>query len=222
MSSSLQRDDSPAEKILKLLRQQATWNLRDLALALGVTRTAVRQQLIALCAQELVTTALVREGRGRPHLAYSLSDKGRAHLPQLSAELACILLEAVLQPAGSAGGDDLWQQISARLGEQYAERLRGTTLAARLRELVVWLEAQGIVTTTYCEPDASVLVAYGCPYYDVARTHRAMCRLESAALEQALGTSVTLVLSQLDGYQCCTFRIATLSAERDDPHNTHL
>jgi DeoR family suf operon transcriptional repressor len=216
MSSSLYRRDSPAEKILKLLRQRATWSLRDLALALGVTRTAVRQQLIALCAQELVTTTLVRQGRGRPRLAYSLSDKGRAHLPQLSAELACILLEAVLQPQESAGRHDLWQQISTRLGEQYAERLQGTTLAARLRELAAWLEAQGIVTTTYYEPDASVLAAYGCPYYDVARTHRAICQLESAALEQALGTSVTLLLSQLDGYQCCAFRIATLSAKRDN------
>ena len=35
MSFSLQRDDTPAETILKLLWQQATWNLRDLALARG-------------------------------------------------------------------------------------------------------------------------------------------------------------------------------------------
>ncbi len=214
MHSHLRLDDSPSGRILSLLRQQETWSLQELMTALEVTRTAVRQQLTALCAQGLVDTAQVRAGRGRPYTVYCLSEKARRQLPQLSEPLASILLETVMQPAANPQHDGL-QYVRARLGKQYAERLQGTTPTQRLHELAAWLADQGIVNTIRAEQDFLVLTEYGCPYYGVARVHREMCRLETAAIAQSVGAPVTLLSSQRDGHHCCEFRICDASTDRE-------
>jgi predicted ArsR family transcriptional regulator len=45
MHYDMQIDKSPAGQILKLLQQRGTLSIKDIEAALGVTATAVRQQL---------------------------------------------------------------------------------------------------------------------------------------------------------------------------------
>jgi predicted ArsR family transcriptional regulator len=67
MHYDMQIDKSPAGQILKLLQQRGTLSIKDIEAALGVTATAVRQQLTSLRAEDLVVSKTVREKRGRPH-----------------------------------------------------------------------------------------------------------------------------------------------------------
>lgn len=207
MASRLQLDASPAGKILHLLCQRAPCSMQDLVAWLGVTRTAVRQQLTVLCSRGLVATSRVRQERGRPRTVYSLSEQGRACLPQLSEGLACVLLEAVMQPSASAHRDELLRRVGAHLGRHYAAHVQGPTPAVRLQELAAWLAEEGIASQISRDEGGLALEVYGCPYYRVARQHREVCRLETAAIAQAIGAPATLARSQLDGYHCCRFRI---------------
>ena len=76
MQHDIQLDKSPAAQILKLLQQYGTLSIKDIESAVGVTSTAVRQQLTTLLGDDLVVSTTVREKRGRPRAVYCLSEKG--------------------------------------------------------------------------------------------------------------------------------------------------
>jgi predicted ArsR family transcriptional regulator len=206
-----QRDDSPADKILKLLRQRGACVIKEMVELLGVTQTAVRQQLAALIAQGLVTASSVGDGRGRPPSTYRLSEKGKGLSTRLPDRLALVLLEEVLTLDAAGGASqapqNLLPRLSLRMSHHYAEQMRGDTVAERLQQWVDWLEQHGIVCEVAEDAEVYVLTEYGCPYYGLAQQHREVCRCETEALEHALGTPVTLLQSQLDGSQGCQFRM---------------
>src|SRR6266446_9516879 len=96
MLSDIRLGRSPAGQILKLLQQQGSLSIKEIEAALGVTATAVRQQLTMLMTADMVTADMVREKRGRPHAVYRLAEKGQALFAQGYEELALALLEEVL------------------------------------------------------------------------------------------------------------------------------
>jgi predicted ArsR family transcriptional regulator len=200
-------DKSPAGQILKLLQQQGRLSIKAIENALGVTTTAVRQQIMALQAEDLVTATTVREKRGRPHAVYSLSEKGQALFAHGYEDLALLLLEEVLGQAKPESTRQLLQRVSTRLGEQYAAQIHGAALAERLQELVTLLEKRGSLIKIEEAQDAFMLTEYGCPYYGLAREHREVCDMEIEAIEQAIGSPVTLCQSQLDGHHGCQFHV---------------
>jgi predicted ArsR family transcriptional regulator len=206
MLAALRLDNSPAGKILKLLQQQGSCSIKELEAALGVTRTAVRQPLSALLAADLITVAVVRQRRGRPHTVYSLSEQGQVLFPRLYEGLARVLLEELLQRTEPVGMPWL-QRVSVRLARQYAQQMCGATLAERLRELVTWLAAHGISSAIDEAEEAFVLIEHCCPYYGLAQQHREVCSMETEAIGLALGSPVTLRQSQLDGHACCQFQV---------------
>jgi predicted ArsR family transcriptional regulator len=178
---------------------------------LGVTQTAVRQQLTALLAQGLVTVSSVGDGRGRPPAIYRLSEKGKGVSTRLPDRLALLLLEEVLTQDAAGGTSKApqtrWQRLRLGMSHHYAEQMRGDTVAERLQQWVDWLEQHGMVCEVTEASDVFVLTEYGCPYYGLAQQHREVCRLDTEALEHALGAPVTLLQSQLEGSQGCQFRM---------------
>jgi len=207
MYDDAQVDKSPAGQILKLLQQRGELRIKDIEAALGVTSTAVRQQLNALLAENLVASTTVREKRGRPHAIYRLSDKGQALFARGYANLAIVLLEEILEVAEPELAQQLFRRVSTRLGEQYTDQMLGEALRERLEALVSRLHTHGIITQVDEADDLFVLTEYGCPYFRVAQQHREVCEMEIEAMEQALGTEVTLCHSQLDGHHGCQFQV---------------
>ncbi len=57
---------SPAEVLVRSLKRHGRMTIKELQEALGVTRTAVRQQLSALEAKGFVERTVERRGVGRP------------------------------------------------------------------------------------------------------------------------------------------------------------
>lgn len=207
MTYDIQLDTSSAAQILKLLQQQGVLTIKDIEASLGVTTTAVRQQLTALQAEGLLSTAKVREKRGRPHATYRLSDKGQKLFARGYENLAQLLLEEVLELAEPERVRQLLQRVSSRLGAQYAQDVQGAELAERLQQLVLALEQRGIISKVEEEDRAFVLTEYGCPYYGLAQEHREICGMEIEALEKVLGSEVVLHQSQLDGHHGCQFQV---------------
>jgi DeoR family suf operon transcriptional repressor len=207
MYDDAQLDKSPAGQILRLLQQRGDLRIKDIEAALGVTSTAVRQQLNTLAAEDLVASDTVREKRGRPYAIYRLSEKGQALFARGYANLAIVLLEEIMEVAEPELAQQLFRRVSARLGEQYADHLLGEGLSERLEALANRLHTHGIITQVDEADDLFVLTEYGCPYFRVAQQHREVCEMEIEAMEQALGTEVTLCHSQLDGHHGCQFQV---------------
>ena len=76
MGSTSVGKSSPAEALVRSLKRHGRMTIKELQEALGVTRTAVRQQLSALEAKGLVERTIERRSVGRPSGLYSLSAEG--------------------------------------------------------------------------------------------------------------------------------------------------
>ena len=207
MLSDIQHDNSPAGQILRLLQQQGRRSIKEIEAELGVTTTAVRQQLTSLVAAGLVTADTVREKRGRPHAVYGLSDKGHELFAGGSMDFAHALLGEVLRIGDPGLAQQLLSGVSSRLGRLYAEQMHGVAVQERLQGLAEWLRVHGIPSRVDEEADAFVFTEYGCPYYGLAREHREVCDMEIEALQLALGSPVTQCQSQLDGHHGCQFQV---------------
>ena len=74
---SVETPNSDAD-LLDLIRIAGPLSVTELADAMEVTATAVRQRLTRLMAQSMIEREAIRAGRGRPKHRYSLTDKGLA------------------------------------------------------------------------------------------------------------------------------------------------
>ena len=69
---------------------------------------------------------------------YRLAEKGQALFARGYEELALALLEEVLHLPETEQVHQMLHRVSARLGRQYAEHMRGVTVADRLRDSRTW------------------------------------------------------------------------------------
>jgi DeoR family suf operon transcriptional repressor len=198
---------SPAGAVLSILQRQGAATIKELETGLGVTATAVRQQIAGLLAEGYITQEVARSGRGRPKHVYSLTPKGRARFPHHYDEFTNSLLREILISEGPQKVSELLGRMSRRLAEQYERQLAGLPAAERAVRLIELLSAKGILAEVTFAPDGIVFHEYTCPYYELAREYRAICDMEENMIAWAIQQPVELVACSLDGHHGCRFRI---------------
>src|SRR5512143_417687 len=109
--------NSPAGQILLQLQRRGAATVKELEDALGVTATAVRQQIGNLLAEGLIQQEIERQGRGRPRHVYSLTSQGRALFPNHYDEFTNSLLREILLTEGPDKVALLLGGMSRRLAE---------------------------------------------------------------------------------------------------------
>lgn len=198
---------SPADAVLSILQRRGEATIKELETGLGVTATAVRQQIAGLLADGYITQQLARAGRGRPKHVYSLTPKGRARFPHHYDEFTNSLLREILVSEGPQKVTELLGRMSRRLAEQYERQLAGLPSAERAAKLTELLNAKGILAEIKFEPDGIIVYEYTCPYYELARENRAICDMEEEMLAHAVKQPVELVTCTLDGHHGCQFKL---------------
>ncbi len=198
---------SPAGEVLTLLQRKGTATVKELEDAMEVTATAVRQQLNVLLAEGFIEQRTENVGRGRPKHVYSLTAKGRALFPHHYDEFTNSLLREILLVEGPAKVEELLGRMSRRMAEQYSQQIAARVPQERARALMELLNAKGIMAEVQFEPDGIVFREYTCPYYELAREHRAICDMEQEMIEQVMNQPVELVSCTLDGHHGCQFKI---------------
>jgi len=198
---------SPAGAVLMQLQRKGASTIKELEAALSVTATAVRQQIAGLLADGYIQQEVVRGGRGRPRHVYFLTPKGRALFPHHYDEFTNSLLREILITEGPEKVQELLERMSRRMAEQYERHLEGLAPAERASKLTELLEAKGILAEVRFQPEGVMLYEYTCPYYELARQHRAICEMEGNMIAHAIQQPVVLVTCTLDGHHGCQFRI---------------
>lgn len=197
---------SPAGEVLTLLQRQGAVTVKDLESALGVTATAVRQQLTVLLAEGYIEQRAENIGRGRPKHIYTLTVKGRALFPHHYDEFTNSLLREILVSEGPDKVHELLGRMGKRMAEQYLRQIGSRAPEDRAKALTELLNAKGIMAEVHFGPDGIVFREYTCPYYELARQHRAICDMEQGMIAQILDQPVELVQCTLDGHHGCQFR----------------
>ncbi len=132
MSEEVVSSDIP---LLDLLRMSASMTVSELAGALDVTATAVRQRLTRLMAQGYVERSAARAGRGRPSHHYALTTKGRRKAGSNFGDLAVALWTEIVAIQDASVRRALMQRVSRRLAEAYEGQIEGSSVEQRMEQL---------------------------------------------------------------------------------------
>lgn len=194
--------------VVDLLRKREALEVGELAEALGVTATAVRQRLERLMKAGFVGRSRVSRPRGRPAHAYELTASGRKLGGTNFRDLAMVLwreIRGVRDPSIRSG---LLQRIGTALAGAYRHQITGNTPADRLQSMATILQERNIccsVERSASNNNLPVLTSHACPYPDLAEEDRGVCAAERLMLQDLLGTDVRLAECRLDGDTTCRF-----------------
>jgi len=181
--------------------------ITELAGAMEVTPTAVRQRLARLISQGLVQRAAVRAGRGRPRHEYWLTEKGVQATGSNFTDLAVALWREMRAVDNPQWRQELLRRVAAALAAGYAHQIHGSTPAERMESLRELL-AQRRIPVSVDELNQHVtLTTHACPYPRLADQDRAVCAMERLLYSQLVGCEVELTHCRLDDGGACRFEV---------------
>lgn len=192
--------------LLDLLRKHPTLSVTQMALAMEVTATAVRQRLNRLMGQGHVQRTTLKSGRGRPVHRYELTTNGRRLSGANFADLAVALWQEIRSIEDPEIRRGLLSRISKRLAALYADRVAGSTVEERMRSISALFADKRIPLEVDLSGELPVLKAHSCPYPGLAESDRGLCSMEKILLSELLGQNLKLEECRLDGGNCCTFQ----------------
>lgn len=192
--------------LLDLLRCEGSLGVVELAQAMEVTTTAVRQRLGRLLKESLIERDVQRIGRGRPRHRYRLTQKGLRLTGSNFTDLALALWSQL----GTIDDQDVRAALVGRvvkvLAQGYAKEIAGTTISERMRSLARLLTHRRVPFSVDGPPEQPVLTARACPYPDLAAEDPSICSLERMLFAELLGGDLDLTKSRMEGRTRCRFQ----------------
>lgn len=168
---------------------------------------AVRQHLLALEAQGLVSYIRVREGPGRPRHVFRLTTQGEDLFPQQYAFVANEILRA-LAGEGEELFDRVFNKISKAQDELVGDRVNAPDREDRLEQLVELLDQSGYFPLLEVTGDGPATITLRhCPVLRVATEFPRICEVESSAIRTAFPGAVTRTKHRPDGDAVCEYCI---------------
>ncbi|MCJ7513343.1 MAG: ArsR family transcriptional regulator [Anaerolineales bacterium] len=209
--------DASQVAIVRHLKQHRDSTVVELGRALGRTSVTVRHHLAPLQQAGLVEALPRRHlrGPGRPEKVYRLTPLADDLLPENYAELACRLVDHLLQTVPEAEAARILSGSARDLARRLAEGWPDG-LPARRDLCLQALETRGYFPSWTGSQEAGQLRLTHCPYWSAAIHSPALCQFDTSLLGGLLGASVTLEHTFARGDPDCEFRVAvdTLPAYR--------
>ncbi|KAB2666704.1 transcriptional regulator [Brucella tritici] len=178
---------------------------------LGTTGEAVRQQLVRLAEEGLVSSHSVSQGVGRPSLFWDLTEAGNKRFPDTHADLTVQLLHSVRTILGDDALDTLIAHRETETRRQYQTRLKDLSLDERVKELADIRSAEGYMADAEKREDGSwLLIENHCPICAAADACQGFCRSELQVFRAVLGPDVSVNRTEhiLAGARRCAYVIA--------------
>ena len=204
----------PRQDLLLALKKAGEARAEDLAVSLGVTVSAVRQQLDGLEKEGLVTRREERGGRGRPKHWFLLTRAAEGFFPKAYGGLTNELLGYVTD-ADPDLIDTIFERRRQRRVDQARVRLAGKPFADRVAELARILDEDGYLADFTAMPDGTFRITeHNCAVLDVAERYGKACSSEISFLREALdGARVERVSHMIAGAHACAYEIVLAAAE---------
>lgn len=198
-------------KIIKALVGNPPQTIAELTRTMGVTRTAVTEQLNELAAAGFVERHSEKlAGRGRPRHLYRTTDAALALLFPGNQQL---LVPAVCQAIVDLGGEPMLKKILKRvsrtMAEHYNRQLTAKKPPERLRQLANVLVHEGKLVDTLGNGDGRVVLRKrSCPFISMVDPRRNVCLIDQEMLSVVVGQPIRRIECRHDGAACCSFEIA--------------
>jgi predicted ArsR family transcriptional regulator len=205
MSSAVVNSDAD---LLDLLRVTGPLDVSEMAGAIEVTATAVRQRLTRMMARGLIQREAVRAGRGRPRHRYQLTDRGLELTGSNFTDLAIALWHEIQSIEDAALRGELLKRVARALAKGYLNQITGNTPEERMLSLRDLLAERRVPFTVEAggSGEHPTLTAHACPYPKLADQDRTICQMEQALFTELLGQAVEMKSCRLDGDCDCQFQ----------------
>lgn len=215
--------NSTKEHILSHLKRSGGSTVDNLAGEFGLARMTVRQHLTGLERDGLVESRDEKGKSGRPHMVFSLSDRGEELFPKRYDRLADLVLkEAALLTADEIAGLDedgrkrlLLQKMVERVYLEHEGKLRAKSLPERVKLVADILREEGGLADWESAGESFEIVDYNCVYRRVADSHPDVCDWHVSLLARLLGTEVECSQFMSQGAESCRFVVREMAADEE-------
>lgn len=206
--SALSTLPATRREVLDLLKKRGEQGADQLAASMGLTVSAIRQQLAGLQKEGLVGFREARSGPGRPRHLYHLTPAAEGLYPRAYAELTNELLDYV-GDAQPELVDDIFRRRRQRRIENAETRLAGKDFAAKVKELAIILDADGYLAEAVAEPDGSFLIVeHNCAILGIALRYGQACGTELDFIRTVLPDAhIDRLTHMVQGASNCSYRI---------------
>ena len=187
-----------------LLKSEVPLSVQSLSVALGISRNAAHQQVVALEREGLIQRDSAIRTKGRPSQGYRLSEAGNATFTRQYALLARQLLAQLSRHLGP----DEFRRAMTQIGEDLAASLSVdaepgsdqaiAAIAGVMREL-------GYESSAIDGPDGAEIEAHNCVFHDLAFADPAICEVDLSLLRTLSGKSVEHRRCMAHGERSCRF-----------------
>lgn len=202
------------KKLLRhLLRNKSGATVDQLAQALGVTRTAVRQHLASLMRDALVAPGEVCPSGGRPKQLFVLTDAGKEAFPRHYSWFAQMLVEAITKEHGAAGLRTRLGRIAAAVVAQMQRRPADSqSRRQKVEQLSGLMDELGYdAHVAHDLGGAPTIEADNCIFHELATKHPDICQFDLSLLSGYTGSKVELHECMARGGHVCRFRFTPRS-----------
>jgi predicted ArsR family transcriptional regulator len=191
-----------------LLRHKTGASVDELAFAIGVTRTAVRQHLAALSQEGLVAPGGQRATGGRPQQLFVLTPQGREAFPRRYSWFAQLLIEAMAKEHGAGGLrirlGRIASAVVAQLRQRAPEKDSRQQKVAKVSKL---MDELGYDARTGKDiAGAPTIEADNCVFHELAMKNPEVCQFDLSLLSGLTGSKVELDECMARGGHVCRFR----------------
>lgn len=191
-----------------LLRNKAGASIEELAQVLGVSRTAVRQHLGALCRDAVVAPGAERATGGRPERLFVLTPAGKEAFPRHYSWFARLLVETIAKEHGVAGLRVRLGRIASAVVTELRQRLpREANRRKKVANTSRLMDELGYDART--GPDlagAPTIEADNCVFHELAMKNPEVCQFDLSLLSGLTGSKVDLDECMARGGHVCRFR----------------
>ena len=191
------------DRILELLlRSDSQLSVQALAAALGISRNAAHQQVMALEREGLIERASAIRTKGRPSQGFRLSTAGKATFPRQYSLLAKQLLGELSQILGPVELHGAMQRIGKSLAASLSEKVGANADEGLIAGLMRELGYESRVVEGDCGPE---IEAHNCVFHDLAKADPSICEVDLALLRSLSGKSVDHRRCMARGEGSCRF-----------------
>ena len=196
-------------RVVKLLVGQPPRSIGEIIDEVGVTRTAVTEQLNEMVAAGFVERTIGRlPGRGRPRHLYSATP---AALVMLFANNQQLVVPAIWKAIDEIGGEDLVKKIvrfvSRRLAEHYRKRITASDPRKRIEQFAAILEREGGLFDLVNKNGQLTVTKRSCAFISMFDDQRNVCAIDLELMSAIAGCPVRLISCRHDGDPCCQFEV---------------
>jgi len=206
---------SPAQRqVLIAIKRRGEASAEELAEALGISPSGVRQHLAALRAAGVIASRQERGRPGRPTDRFHSTDLAEAVLPKAAVDLSVELLQHIEKE-----DPQLISRIFKRRREQRVEQaqtqLVGKSLDEKIAFLSGMLDEEGYLADFEKLPDGAYrMTLHSCAIWGVASQYALACTTELEFLREVLPeTEVERVAHKAAGAYACGYEIRLLPAQ---------